>query len=245
VIRAYCDESYKGTQVYAIGGVVARDRRFRIASIRWKNRRLRDGIKCFHAADCEDGREEFANLSKEQRIELKADLTGILLEAQITGVGAAIITEDFNSLRAASEQAKSVLGPSPYFLCLQMLITSVCVGLGEHNPNVRVAYIFEEQEQFSSRAKQLYNKFKIVNPQYAKQLGSLTYAQKGEFVPLEMADNIAYETMKEILNHFYDSARPRRKSMERMIPSIGSLTLLTKREMLRLVERGIPAQPEL
>jgi hypothetical protein len=30
VIRAYCDESYKGTQVYAIGGVVARDRRFRI-----------------------------------------------------------------------------------------------------------------------------------------------------------------------------------------------------------------------
>ncbi len=245
VIRGYFDESYKDHRVYAIGGYVGRDRDWKAASRKWRNRRLRDGIECFHAADCEDGRGEFAKLSKEERRTLKTDLIQIVgAQENLGGFSSAVIIEDFHGVRESSERAKQVLGPNPYFLCFQILLSDVCVALEEAGagPGIRVAYVFEEQEEFSGRAKQLYDQFKAINQTYAPRMGSLTYAGKGQFVPLEIADNLAYETMKEILNHKYDPTRVRRISMQKMIPRIRSISLMTEPELQKLVLLGRTAR---
>ncbi len=241
VIRGYFDESCKDKRVYAIGGYVGRDRDWKPVSRLWKNRRLQDGVQCFHATDCESGFGEYKDLSKDDRNKQKADLIQIVHEHEnIGGFGAAVIIEDFERVRDSSERARKVLGPDPYFLCFQVLLMAVCEEFERHNasPDMSVACIFEEQEEFSGRAKVLYDKFKAINKLYAPRLGSLAYAEKTKFVPLELADNLAYETMKEILNKKYDPTRPRRIAMAKMIPRIRNIKLLTEDTLRLIAERA-------
>jgi hypothetical protein len=243
VLRGYFDESYRGKRVYAIGGYIARDKEWKSVSHQWRNRRLRDGIQCFHATDCESGFGEFEHLSKEQRTTLKADLIQIVDEhEQLGGFASAVMIEDFFKVQGSSERAREVLGPDPYFLCFQMALSSVCKEFERQeasaHPGVSVALIFEDQEEFSGRAKTLYDKFKALNKSYAANLGTLTYAPKDKFVPLEIADNLAYETMKEILNNKFEPTRARRIAMEKMLPRIRMIDLLTEMELRKLVLAG-------
>ena len=79
MLRGYCDESYDDKyRVYVVAGYVGKDREWRILSKDWRNRILKDGVTCFHATDCEAGRRQFANLSKQQRIDLKTARAGPL-----------------------------------------------------------------------------------------------------------------------------------------------------------------------
>jgi len=241
VIRGYFDESYKGQQVYAIGGYIARDKDWTSVSRAWRNRRLQDGVPCFHAADCEDGRQDFKYLSKDQRISLKSDLIQIVdRHENLGGFAAAVITEDFYKVRDSSKRAREVIGPDPYFLCLQILLTAVCKEFEAQNASLgmSVACVFEDQEEFSGRAKILYDKFKALNVVCASRFGTLTYAPKRKFIPLEIADNLAYEAMKEILNNKYDPTRARRIAMEKMIPRIRRIYLMTEKELWRLAVEG-------
>lgn len=207
----------------------------------WKNRRLDDKIQCFHATDCESGYGDFKNLSKEQRAKLKADLIQIIHKHEnLGGFGAAIMIEDFVKVRDSSQRAKQVLGPDPYFMCFQVLLMSVCEEFEDHDagPGMKVACIFEEQKEFGGRSKGLLEKFRVINPRYSARLGTVTYAGKTEFVPLEIADNLAYEVMKEILNKKYDPTRPRRIAMEKMIPRIRKIKLLTKDVLVNLATKA-------
>jgi hypothetical protein len=99
---------------------------------------------------------------------------------------------------------------------------SVCEEFEDHDAghNMRVACVFEDQKEFRGRARWLVDKFRAINPRYSARLGTVTYAAKTKLVPLEIADNLAYEVMKEILNTKYDPTRPRRIAMEKMIPRI-------------------------
>jgi hypothetical protein len=246
VIRGYFDESWKDNRVFAIGGYVCHDRLWRRISADWKHRRLKDGIQCFHAADCEDGRGEFSHLTKDRRIQLKTDLIEIVsADSELGGFGTAVIIEDFKKVRESSDRAKKVLGPSPYYLCFQTLFSDVAIEtekVASDKPGVRVTSVFEQQEEFSGRAKKLYDEFKSINLTYAPRLSVLTYASKKKFVALEMADNLAYETMKEILNNKYDPTRPRRISMQRMLANVCRVTRWTEKELRQLVLVGRTAE---
>ena len=241
VIRGYFDESCKDKRVYAIGGYVGRDKDWTRVSRRWKNRRLEDKIRCFHATDCESGHGEFKRLQKEERVKLKADLIQIVhAQENLGGFAAAIHIEDFIKVRDSSARARQVLGPDPYFLCFQTLLMAVCEEFerGEAGPGMKFACILENQEEFSGRARRLYTKFKAINKNYATRLGRLTYAAKNEFVALEIADNLAYETMKEVLNKKYDPTRARRIAMEKMLPRVRNIKLLTEEALTTIASKA-------
>lgn len=240
VLRGYFDESYgdKNLRVYAIGGYVGYERAWKPVARNWKNRRLRDGVPFFHAADCEGGfGDDYKRLSKEKRTQLKTDLIEILAEEKrLGGFSCAVLIDDFHKVRDSSDRAKKVLGPSPYFLCFQTVFSTICAQMENAGVNARVAYVFEEQEEFSGRAKNLYDQFKKINTVSAPRMGTLTYASKTSFVPLEIADNLAYETMKEILNHTFDPERPRRIAMQKMWPQIRQISFWTEPSIRKLVE---------
>jgi hypothetical protein len=137
------------------------------------------------------------------------------------------------------------LGPSPYFLCFQLVLSALAERLNQENPGVRPSLVFEEQEEFSARAKALYDDFKHLNPSYAPRLTTLTYASKREFVPLELADNIAYEVMKEILNNRWDPGRDVRKSFQAMQPRIWNIDYLNQQAMMNLCNVSISKEERL
>ena len=239
MIRGYFDESYRDKGIYAIGGYLAKDKTWTSISRQWKNRCLQDRVQCFHAADCESGFGEFKKLSVEQRRDLKTDLIQIVDKHDgIGGFGAALIIDEFAQARDSSERARKVLGPDPYFFCFQIVLLAVCEDFLRFDPSgtKKTACVFEDQEEFSGRTKRLFDEFKKMNPNYAPRLTTLTYAPKRQFIPLQVADNLAYETMKEIHNREYDPTRSRRISMAKMIPKIQSIKLVDRRVLQLMTE---------
>jgi len=217
VIRAFCDESYDGeSRIYTIGGFVARDKEWVGLAKRFKLRCLKDSIQCYHAADCEGRYGDFKHLSKDQTVQLNTELIDEMLKSQIVGFAISVILEDYRKVQQSSEKAKRMLGPSPYFLAMQMFLVEVCGEIHADRPNYRVAFIFDQQEQFSGRAKQLYHEVKRKNPNAARCMGTLTYADRRRFVQLQVADKFAYEAMKNMLNVRYDPQRRERVALTRM-----------------------------
>lgn len=236
MLRAYCDESYDGEhRVYSVAGYVAKDREWNRLSKMWKNRNLDDGIDCFHATDCEHGTKGFKQLSKAVRTKLKTDLITIVNERAIAGFSIGIFLEDFDAIRNRSEKARQLLGESPYFLCMQFLVGEISASLNEEQVYSRVPYMFDQHPEFSGKAKVFYEEVRRKNPSYAPRMGTLTYGDKRKHIPLQVADNLVYETMKLLLNQKYDSARPERIAMQRMKAKIGRIRLFNQAVLESLI----------
>jgi hypothetical protein len=223
--------------MYTIAGFVARDKEWTKAAKGWKIRCLQDTIQCYHATDCEGRYGDFKTLSKEQIIALNTDLTDVILGARLVGFATCIILEDYRKVSASSDKAKRILGPSPYFMAMQVFLVSVCGKIQEDRPNYRVAFVFDQQEEFSGRAKKLYDEVKRKNPKTAPCMGTLTYADKKRFVPLQIADKLAYEAMKNMLNLRYDPERKERIALTRMKTGvIRTLNYLDEQMLQRIVD---------
>lgn len=252
MIRAYCDERFEGSDFYALGAVVGLDQKFRVASAHWKDRCTRSGLFGFRTPDCEAGTGEFVRLSREQRKVVSADITQIFHEAHVTAAGAAIHIPSFEKAKASSAQAAHVLGESPRALCLQTLVVTVCEALRWHKAGVQIAFVFQQQhEEAGAWAREFFDKFKASHHRYIKQLGQLGYARLPDFIPLEMAAAVGYETMKEMLRLFepkkpkarleprgnhHSESHAEKPAEKRMAPRPDHLVLLTERRMLDMVE---------
>jgi hypothetical protein len=239
VLRAFCDESYDGeSRIYTVGGFVARDKEWAGLAKRFKLRCLTDSIPCYHAADCEGRYGEFKHLSKDQTVQLNTDLIDEMLKTRIVGFATSVILEDYRKVQQSSEKATRILGPSPYFLAMQMFLVSVCGEIHADRPNYRVAFIFDQQEQFSGRARQLYVEVKRKNPNAARCMGTLSYADRRRFVQLQVADKFAYEAMKNMLNLRYDPKRKERVALTRMKTGriIQTLNYLDAEMLQRIVD---------
>jgi hypothetical protein len=238
VIRAFCDESYDAqSRIYTVGGFVARDKEWASLAKRWKNRCLRDGIQCYHSADCEARYGDFRHLSQQQTLELNTDLITEILDTRITGFATSLVLEDYRRVSASSEEARRIMGASPYLLTMQMFLVSVCGEIREDRPDYRVKFIFDRQKEFSGRAKHLYDEVKQKNPDTAPSMGTLSYADKVRFTPLQIADKLAYEAMKNMLNLRYDPQRKERVAFSRMKEGgvIQTLNYLDEQMLHRIV----------
>jgi hypothetical protein len=239
VIRAYCDESYDGqSRIYTIAGFAARDKEWARAAKAWKIRCLQDAIQCYHSADCDGGYGDFKALSKERIVALNTDLIDVIVGVRLVGFATCIILEDYRKVAASCDKAKRILGASPYFMAMQVFLVSVCGEIQEDRPNYRVAFVFDQQEEFSGRAKQFYDEVKRKNPNTARCMGSSTYADKRRFVPLQIADKLAYEAMKNMLNLKYDPERKERIALTRMKAGrvIQTLNYLDEQMLQRIVD---------
>src|SRR5262249_26771872 len=98
--------------------------------------------------------------------------------------------------------------------------------------------IFDQQKEFSGRAKQLYEEVKRKNPNTARCMGSLRYADKDRFIPLQIADKFAYEAMKNMLNLRYDPTRKERIALTTMKAGkvIQTLKYLDAETLQRIVD---------
>lgn len=117
----------------------------------------------------------------------------------------------------------------------------MCCEIAEYS-GFPIAFIFEQQDEFSSRSKSLYDEVRVKNPTAAKCMGSITYAPKEKFVPLQIADKLVYEVMKCALNTRYDPGRPERKSLT----ALKALRIISKILYLDSngIEKLVSAQPD-
>lgn len=226
VLTAYMDESHdSGAKVFAVAGYIGSPAEWFELERHWAKRLSEDGIKCWHAADCESGFGEFKALSKPQRIALKTDLVSLTNSSNVVGFGTVMDLEDHRKALAKPAGKKKI--GKPYHMCLQLTIITISRNV-RNLPDI-VAYVVDQQEEYSGYAKAVMDDFKKVNPLSAPKIGTLTYASKAAFVPLQVADNLAYECMKLLLNNLHDKERVERIAMTRMKKRLQTIKLLDER----------------
>jgi hypothetical protein len=116
----------------------------------------------------------------------KRDLISILTEEKgIVGFGMSIVLEDHKLVLESSEKARRILGKKhPYFLGMEYLVSDIANEILKAEKNYSIAFIFDQQEEFQGQAKQLYDNVRVQVPHLARYMGTLTYADKREFLDL-------------------------------------------------------------
>jgi hypothetical protein len=219
VLRAYFDESgLHSTAVLALAGYVAPERDWRRfenkgrallrSPLRYENPKVNPQrvasigrpLEFLHATEMDGiGRGRFRALGQRNRDYLRAASVNLILNSGAIGIASAIILPEYERLGA---REKEVIG-DPYLLCFQHVITQVSkrasVFLGEDHSE-GIAYIFEQQPVWQKLANEMW--LKSVAHGYKKKyrMGSITFGEKRDFLPLQAADRYAFETYQ----HFAD-----------------------------------------
>jgi hypothetical protein len=205
VVWFYCDESYdpknKTPDAYVVGGLAAEESVWKKIerSWNWKNKRV--GVGCFHAVDLNAHTYEFSGWTRQRAKRYSRSLLKILIKQrrQLQAVSVGVLAKDYEQI--INEDGRRRLG-HPYILCFKECIALLAEEL--HRPqngwsqDVKVSVILE-QNKFQAEAINVFYKMKA-HPKWraAYRLGTCASGSREQFVALQPADLIAYETFRLI-----------------------------------------------
>jgi len=217
----YCDESYdsksKEPNVYVVGGLAADESVWEKIerSWNWKNRRV--GVPHFHASHLNAHDHEFKGWTKQRAKRYSSDLLKILVrqKRKLHAVSVGLLAKDY--ARIINEEGRVRLG-NPYILCFKECIALLAEEL--HRPqngwdkDVKFSVILE-QTRFQNEAIGVFYKMKA-HPtwQAAYRLGTCAPGSRDEFIALQPADLIAYETFR-LIHERHFGMNKLRKPLER------------------------------
>jgi len=98
-------------------------------------------------------------------------------------------------------------------ICFQRVVEVLLEKMESAPPDTRLA-LFHENNDFTGEAQKCWDQWLKPHDKY-NRLISLTFGGKKDFVPLQAADALAYESYKALNNYRYDKGR-RRESLEIM-----------------------------
>lgn len=265
MFAAYCDESgdTKTHKVFAIAGYFGRNEVWLEIETKWEKALDSYGLKYFKASECEAGTGEFLKIretpglpgrpltarDKDNLKKIKTVFCNIATSTnQVWGVGAGVLVKDFNGVLAENPKARIVLQSDPYFIAYQLVMTEFGTIINHINEHINLphgsraemlAFVFDDTPEFSGKAKFMHDNFQEANPTASQCMASLTYADDQNVTVLQMADNLAYETMKMLLNNRYDPGRKERRAMTELKKNIKVIYALDKRSIEMIVEHNL------
>jgi hypothetical protein len=186
-----------------------------------KNRKLKQqGRPCisrYHAADCESRFGEFKGWDVPEKNAFVAELISIVNRRHIHIIG---FTVDLNELLEVLPEIEERYAERAAYGCLAaLLFTEIAEQASQISRQPAITVVYEHGE-VSQHMQHAYDGMKASKP-FADQFDSI---EKGSWkvVPLQVADLIAFETMKDRDNQKGDVARNRRLSLQAILE--GKLT---------------------
>jgi len=216
MIATYIDESYDSQRrVYCVAGYIGNlfDWALELEP-NWEKALSEYNLEYFRSAECESGTGQFAQFrddpsdvrapltsdEKARLREVKIKFVDLCVDATIVGVGAVVLTKDFDALTNEDKEAAKLLNGHPYFICQQatmmeagLLISRVNKARGTHDV---LCFVCDQNNEVSGRMKMSFDEFMEKNPESAEYMGSLNYEDKRRFKMLQVADLLAYESAK-------------------------------------------------
>ncbi|MGO8792847.1 MAG: DUF3800 domain-containing protein [Terriglobia bacterium] len=236
---AYFDESDDNDRAYAVAGFLGHQHDCVHLHWEWEERLLKKyELKYFKASELECGKGQFAKFrdnadpkkldakfserEKELFRQIKTESINIILEfTLIQGFGAVLMLPDYHRLRSEYEAIGKTL-PDPYFLCAQLVMMEAGFIMNAINdrpdPSQHglVRPVFDSHEQYSGRAKQMFDFFMEKNPLSSQCLLPPQYEDEKRYLMLQAADNFAYEARRLLITQEYDKHIPERMAMTRL-----------------------------
>lgn len=203
MIVAYCDESgdIREPAVYSVSGMLGMSREWIDLERRWKVMLKKHHLEAtgFHMASCESGTKDPYRLPRENRWQMQRDFIGVINDTPLFGYASAIDSRDFPGIRAALAPENFAFKVKEYYPAFQYtvkwlatMLDSVGVRRAE-----KVAFIFDQQAEFQSNAKQVYDFIRDESEiSYRHRLGSISFGDRRDILQLQAADVFAYESMR-------------------------------------------------
>lgn len=217
VLRAYFDESgsANGTSgTFVLCGYIGAESDWNVFEPKWQ--RLLDK-PCSHAINLNPERQDvvcrplgylhaqemeglgsgrFRALGQRNRDYLVHNSVTVITGSSIIGIGSSIDLDAFNRYDNVTRNA---MGGDPYRLCFQYVLleafqqSKAFLGV---DPKEDIAYIFEESPRFKPKLNDIWDKLLADGYRPRWKMGSITFADKKQFKPLQAADRFAYETFR-------------------------------------------------
>jgi Protein of unknown function (DUF3800) len=211
VLKAYMDESgtHGDSPVVTVGMYAGKPSVWQGWTVDW-NRNKRP-IKVYHSVDAHNRDGEFKGMERDERNKFCAKLLPVIARHKILGVAVGIHMGAFRTAMESRPELLAMFG-TPYTACFQWAVQTFLAMMDENNDTQRVAF-YHECNDYQEEARAA---FAYVEAQ-RKLLStrrSLTFGGKGDFVPLQAADVLAYES-----NHkLRDPSKPTRLPWEAINP---------------------------
>lgn len=183
----------------------------------WKLLLKNERLTAFHYTDFDNNRGEFKRWSKSRKEQVIQNIFKIIDSRDLRGFSGAIHMPEYKGVVSGSG-TRLENKPSPYLICQQYCLEMVSKKVAQD-----VYYVFDRQDEFDKPAIDNFWSTKNDFPQWGKYMAGISYKSKGQFVALQAADLLAYETCKSINNKLFRPDLPIRKSM---------LALVRKRQRL-------------
>lgn len=195
--RLYADESgtHEGSPVTCVGMFMARPTEWKKWTKDWV--RQKKPINVFHAVDCANLRGEFKKWNKQERDEYVANLLPVIAKHRLKGNVVGFQNEALERVRRIFPKIDRVL-ESTYEVCFLMALTLFLDQMKRLGIHDRIAVVHEDND-FKSEALAAFEWLKM-HSEHKDRTMSLTFASKGDAVPLQAADILSYEGNKRIRN---------------------------------------------
>lgn len=272
VAAGYYDESFDVERGYAVAGFIGHQHDCVHLDLAWRERVLKKyGLKYFKASELEWGTGEFAKFRDDPTPEnlgalfsdrekalfktIKVEVIDLILEFDLLiGVGAVLMLPDYHRIFAEYSAMGKTL-PLPYFFCAQLVMMES--GFIMHRINDQshesqqgvLRPVFDSHEEYSGRAKQMFDDFARKNPISASSLLPPLYASDTDYVAIQAADTLAYECRRLLLTSEYDTHIPERIAMKRLKERVYKIYKLNYPALKAIMEAqrpdAIPLEAEI
>lgn len=244
VIRAYIDESYSEPRTFALGCVLARGMDWFDINKQWnrvldrKNKELvragRPTLSRYHSSDCNNLQGEFKGWTPAERSQFLSELIGVLSKSKAKHKAHIVgNTVDLRDVGENFPTRESNPRPVAYGLLSIVLWKEIAEQARRIYPNPEI-YVEYERGPFNGIITASFNA--LHDSEFPDRLLFRKCAQNvPPFVPLQVADLVAYETMKETDRR--ETGRDRRQSFAALLDGTpGRGTHIPARTLLRLAE---------
>lgn len=208
MLRAYFDESHEGKaeHIFAIGGILGTPEVLEEAERQWIDL---IGEQPFHAADLESQREQYQGWSKEQSTALFRSVVDVLDRVPVQMYGVCVRPSLF--YQAFPQGTPEDL----YYLSFQ-ICAGTMAGLA-HARGETISLVFDLNPRTEHQSLAAFRRLKVHSQEFwPEALVEAIFADDKRTPCLQMADLVVREMMKDALNTYTGSKRPRRIPMQRL-----------------------------
>lgn len=272
VAAGYYDESEDGgsERGYAVAGFMGHQHDCVHLDLAWRERILdKYELDYFKTSELENGVQQFAKFrddpsnldadfsrrEKDLFRRIKTEVIDLILEFNLlVGVGAALMIPDYRRISSEYASINKVV-PSPYFLCAQLVMMESGFIMQRLNLGAEgyrrglLRPVFDSHEDYSGRAKQVFDIFCKKNPTSSEFLLPPFYEDDRRYVMLQAADVLAYESRRLLITQEFDTHIPERKAMKRLKERVYKIYKLNYEAIKALMEsqrpESIPFEAEI
>lgn len=254
LFKFYCDESYdspnekrkQGDPPYqprshVAAGFFASEPVWSKVEREWDRRNKLEGVSRFHAAHLNAGTWEFDGWTKRRRINYSKELLKILRRQgrKLHGLSIGIFADDYR--RIISQEGQVKLGP-PHLVGFKTLIAYMASMMDQANyPLEDKMAVIIDRGPYETESVELFYKLKDGQRgfKYRHRLATCTPGSAEEFIGLQPADFIAYETFRLMDGRRKDKTVEIRKPLQGILGINGIMGLALGESLFETIKDDV------